>query len=79
MPRMLQIRVDQHSPFFCLLIRHLPRTDDRTLVALLFAFAMLASKRFDVATVRTGNAGMHQDVPLTPVVIQSVRVLEAKP
>ena len=33
----------------------------------------------NIATVRTGNAGMHQDVPLTPVVIQSVRVLEAKP
>ena len=33
----------------------------------------------NIATVRTGNAGMHQDVPLTPVVIQSVRVIEAKP
>jgi peptidyl-prolyl cis-trans isomerase A (cyclophilin A) len=33
----------------------------------------------NIATVRTGNAGMHQDVPLTPVVIQSARVLEAKP
>ena len=33
----------------------------------------------NIATVRTGNAGMHQDVPLTPVVIQTVRVLEAKP
>lgn len=32
-----------------------------------------------IATVRTGNAGMHQNVPLTPVVIQSARVVEAKP
>lgn len=32
-----------------------------------------------IAMVRTGNAGMHQNVPLTPVVIQSARVLEAKP
>ena len=32
----------------------------------------------NIATVRTGNAGMHQDVPMTPVVIQTARVLEAK-
>ncbi|WP_374338110.1 peptidylprolyl isomerase [Methyloversatilis sp.] len=33
----------------------------------------------NIATVRTGNAGMHQNVPMTPVVIQSARILESKP
>ena len=32
-----------------------------------------------IRKVKTGSKGMHQDVPLTPVVIQTVRVLEAKP
>lgn len=32
-----------------------------------------------IATVRTGNNGPHQNVPLTPVVIQSARVIEAQP
>ncbi|MDP2867729.1 peptidylprolyl isomerase [Methyloversatilis sp.] len=30
-----------------------------------------------IANVRTGDNGSHQNVPLTPVVIQSVRVVEA--
>lgn len=28
-----------------------------------------------IAKVRTGNAGMHQNVPVTPVVIESIRLL----
>ncbi|MDP3871033.1 MAG: peptidylprolyl isomerase [Methyloversatilis sp.] len=32
-----------------------------------------------IANVRTGDNGPHQNVPLTPVVIQSVRVVEAQP
>ena len=32
-----------------------------------------------IAKMRTGNAGFHQNVPLEPVVIESVRVVEAKP
>jgi cyclophilin family peptidyl-prolyl cis-trans isomerase len=32
-----------------------------------------------IANVRTGDNGPHQNVPLTPVVIQSVRVIEAQP
>ncbi|QDX80676.1 peptidyl-prolyl cis-trans isomerase A [Denitratisoma sp. DHT3] len=31
-----------------------------------------------IAQVPTGNAGMHQNVPLTPVVIESITVLSAK-
>ena len=30
-----------------------------------------------IAQVQTGNAGMHQNVPLTPVVIQNVKILPA--
>ena len=41
------------------------------------------SQGFDVvqriARVKTGNAGFHQNVPIEPVVIESVRILEAKP
>ena len=33
----------------------------------------------NIATVRTGDAGPHQNVPLTPIVIQSARMVEAKP
>lgn len=33
----------------------------------------------NIATVRTGDVGPHQNVPLTPIVIQSARVVEAKP
>ncbi|MFH1815896.1 MAG: peptidylprolyl isomerase [Pseudomonadota bacterium] len=32
-----------------------------------------------IANVRTGDNGPHQNVPLTPVVIQSIRVVEAQP
>jgi cyclophilin family peptidyl-prolyl cis-trans isomerase len=32
-----------------------------------------------IANVRTGDAGPHQNVPLTPVVIQSARIIEAQP
>jgi peptidyl-prolyl cis-trans isomerase A (cyclophilin A) len=32
-----------------------------------------------IANVRTGDNGMHQNVPLTPVVIQSARIIEAQP
>lgn len=32
-----------------------------------------------IANVRTGNNGPHQNVPLTPVVIQSARVVEVQP
>ncbi|MBI5921506.1 MAG: peptidyl-prolyl cis-trans isomerase [Betaproteobacteria bacterium] len=31
-----------------------------------------------IAKVRTGNAGMHQNVPTTPVVIESVKLLTVK-
>ncbi|HMM55291.1 MAG TPA: peptidylprolyl isomerase [Candidatus Desulfobacillus sp.] len=32
-----------------------------------------------IARVKTGNAGFHQNVPLEPVVIESVRVIEPQP
>lgn len=32
-----------------------------------------------IAKVATGNRGFHQNVPLAPVVIQSVKVIDAKP
>ncbi|MBM3390811.1 MAG: peptidyl-prolyl cis-trans isomerase [Betaproteobacteria bacterium] len=32
-----------------------------------------------IAKAKTGNAGFHQNVPLDPVIIESVRLLEAKP
>jgi peptidyl-prolyl cis-trans isomerase A (cyclophilin A) len=32
-----------------------------------------------IAKVATGNRGFHQNVPLAPVVIESVKVIEAKP
>ncbi len=32
-----------------------------------------------IARVKTGNAGFHQNVPLEPVVIESARLIEAKP
>ena len=32
-----------------------------------------------IAKVNTGNAGFHQNVPADPVVIESVRIVEAKP
>ncbi len=32
-----------------------------------------------IAKVKTGNAGFHQNVPVEPVVIESVRLLDAKP
>ena len=31
-----------------------------------------------IAKVRTGNAGFHQDVPTTPVVIKNVRIISEK-
>ena len=31
-----------------------------------------------IAKVRTGNAGFHQDVPTTPVVIKNVRIISDK-
>jgi cyclophilin family peptidyl-prolyl cis-trans isomerase len=33
----------------------------------------------NIAGVRTGSAGGHQNVPLTPVVIESARVVDAQP
>ena len=32
-----------------------------------------------IAKVKTGNAGFHQNVPVDPVVIESIRLIEAKP
>ncbi len=31
-----------------------------------------------IAKVKTGNAGMHQNVPTSPVVIESVKLLSEK-